>query len=528
MEVTKVQFADQALEVKSLVDETGLKWFLAKPFAKILGYSNAPNAINKFVTQNNRKTFDEMRSPRREETFIMSSNKSSDDETKSSDDEMKAPRFEELDVMSSIHPQSKFINEAGLFELIQSSSMPKAKEFKQWVNSDLLPKLAKTGEYNMALNAPKPIVQQMDAIHQVTHDGEQSQWTMDLMKKCFELQQEAANAKQEATICKLELIKKDHEIANKTNAHNSELIIIDTKHKLHVEELMHNYERQLAQYEQQIQKSRETAKIATMAVNVTMTQFGVSALLANDNIAQNKELRSSLTSVSDRVIPEMSTRPEKEQYASCYRYYVNGKDRYRITRNQLGEIDIRDRAMRMYNENPSKIPKLLNKYPWAVKAEKFHQVKCPNAISLWVKIREYPEKMYGLRFTNNAKTEIEFLDEDELRQKYRADMMMTNKNLLSRQTEIANFQKLAFKNEDDAVVRCFVEPSVRQQNIIDQIQMTTDSIKSETIPTDDIKTYDNAHDVYTNKDIMKQICEYKYNNFSGFNVINQFNNALEQ
>jgi prophage antirepressor-like protein len=497
---------------------------LANPFARILGYSNAPNAINKFVAQNNQKTFDEMRSHRREETSIMSSNKSSDDE-------MRGPRREKLDVTSSIQPLSKFINEAGLFELIQSSSMPKAKEFKQWVSNDLLPKLAKTGEYNMALNAPKPIVQQMDAIHQVTHDGEQAQWTMDLMKKCFELQQEAANAKHEATICKLELIKKDHEIANKTNAHNSELIIIDTKHKLRVEELMHNYERQLAQYEQQIQKSRETAKIATMAVNVTMTQFGVSALLAKDNIAQNKELRSSLTSVSDRVIPEMSTRPEKEQYASCYRYYVNGKDRYRITRNQLGEIDIRDRAMRTYNENPSKIPKFVNnKYPWAIKAEKFHQVKCPNAISLWVKIREYPEKMYGLRFTNNAKTEIEFLDEDELRQKYRDDVMMTNKNLLSRQTEIANFKKLAFKNEDDAVIRCFVEPSVRQQNIIDQIQMTANNIKSETIPIDDMKTYDNAHNVYTDKDIIKQICEYKYNNFSGLNVINQFNTTkcLEQ
>ncbi|AUA60286.1 BRO-A [Operophtera brumata nucleopolyhedrovirus] len=153
MEVTKVQFADQELEVKSLVDETGIKWFLANPFARILGYSRSNDAIRINVSSNNQKQFNDL---------------------KASINEMGARNINVLDVLdvtSSIHPQSKFINEAGLFELIQSSSMPKAKEFKQWVNSDLLPKLAKTGEYNMVQDAPKEAIEAMDVVHHVINDG---------------------------------------------------------------------------------------------------------------------------------------------------------------------------------------------------------------------------------------------------------------------------------------------------------------------------------------------------------------------
>ena len=39
------------------------------------------------------------------------------------------------------------INESGLYSLILSSKMPKAKEFKQWVTSEVLPTIRKTGGY---------------------------------------------------------------------------------------------------------------------------------------------------------------------------------------------------------------------------------------------------------------------------------------------------------------------------------------------------------------------------------------------
>lgn len=39
------------------------------------------------------------------------------------------------------------INESGLYSLIFSSKLPKAKEFKHWVTSEVLPAIRKTGTY---------------------------------------------------------------------------------------------------------------------------------------------------------------------------------------------------------------------------------------------------------------------------------------------------------------------------------------------------------------------------------------------
>lgn len=39
------------------------------------------------------------------------------------------------------------INESGLYSLILSSKLPKAREFKHWVTSDVLPQIRKTGGY---------------------------------------------------------------------------------------------------------------------------------------------------------------------------------------------------------------------------------------------------------------------------------------------------------------------------------------------------------------------------------------------
>lgn len=41
------------------------------------------------------------------------------------------------------------INESGLYSLILSSKLPKAKEFKRWVTAEVLPSIRKTGGYGM-------------------------------------------------------------------------------------------------------------------------------------------------------------------------------------------------------------------------------------------------------------------------------------------------------------------------------------------------------------------------------------------
>lgn len=46
------------------------------------------------------------------------------------------------------------INESGLYSLILSSKLPKAKEFKHWVTAEVLPSIRKTGSYTKPNAAP--------------------------------------------------------------------------------------------------------------------------------------------------------------------------------------------------------------------------------------------------------------------------------------------------------------------------------------------------------------------------------------
>lgn len=50
-------------------------------------------------------------------------------------------------VLSGQNREVVFINESGLYSLILSSKLPKAKEFKRWVTAEILPAIRKTGGY---------------------------------------------------------------------------------------------------------------------------------------------------------------------------------------------------------------------------------------------------------------------------------------------------------------------------------------------------------------------------------------------
>lgn len=92
-----------------IVEQGGEPWFIGKDVAEILGYSNTPKAIRDHV----------------------------DDEDK----------LTERIVLSGQNREMTIINESGLYSLILSSKMPKAKEFKRWVTSEVIPAIRKTGGY---------------------------------------------------------------------------------------------------------------------------------------------------------------------------------------------------------------------------------------------------------------------------------------------------------------------------------------------------------------------------------------------
>lgn len=86
-------------------------WFVGKDVAEILGYSNTRDALAKHV-DNEDKADVAIHDGRQNRSMVV-------------------------------------INESGLYSLILSSKLPKAKEFKRWVTSEILPSIRKTGSYNM-------------------------------------------------------------------------------------------------------------------------------------------------------------------------------------------------------------------------------------------------------------------------------------------------------------------------------------------------------------------------------------------
>ena len=100
-------------EIRTIKDENGDPWFVGKDVAEILQYSNTTKAILNHV-----------------------------------DDEDKKILTSQNGTLENIPNRGlTIINESGLYALIFSSKMKKAKEFKRWVTNEVLPAIRKDGGY---------------------------------------------------------------------------------------------------------------------------------------------------------------------------------------------------------------------------------------------------------------------------------------------------------------------------------------------------------------------------------------------
>ena len=95
-------------------------WFHANSIAEYLHYKDCRSAIYKNVLHSDKMCYDE----------IMSRLK-----------EGAGPSF------GTFHPQTVFINRSGIFDLIMKSSMPMARQFRDWLIDDVLPSIMNTGAY---------------------------------------------------------------------------------------------------------------------------------------------------------------------------------------------------------------------------------------------------------------------------------------------------------------------------------------------------------------------------------------------
>lgn len=92
----------------------GEPWFVGKDIAERLGYTNSKDALSKHIDLEDKRLIQ-----RSQNTTLDIPNRG-----------------------------LTIINESGLYSLILSSKLPRAKEFKHWVTSEVLPSIRKTGTYH--------------------------------------------------------------------------------------------------------------------------------------------------------------------------------------------------------------------------------------------------------------------------------------------------------------------------------------------------------------------------------------------
>lgn len=96
-------------------------YFVGKDVAEVLGYSDTAKAIRVHVDEEDKQIF----------------------------------KVDEMATLKTSNFGIYIINESGLYSLILSSKLPKAKEFKRWVTSEVLPAIRKTGTYSKKSGNPE-------------------------------------------------------------------------------------------------------------------------------------------------------------------------------------------------------------------------------------------------------------------------------------------------------------------------------------------------------------------------------------
>lgn len=106
------------------VEVNGTPWLVGKDVAVALGYAKPQNAISRHVDSEDQKVAPIQGTPGGEQEMLI-------------------------------------INESGLYSLILSSKMPKAKAFKRWVTSEVLPAIREHGAYESV--KAKQHIEQLEA-----------------------------------------------------------------------------------------------------------------------------------------------------------------------------------------------------------------------------------------------------------------------------------------------------------------------------------------------------------------------------
>ncbi|CAB4021893.1 Hypothetical predicted protein [Paramuricea clavata] len=104
-------------KIRTLIpDDCSEVYFMAKDVALALGYKDTSKAVTTDTDERSRVRYENVEGGRNAH-------------------------------LPTMHPDTIFITESGIYDLVFGSKLPAAKEFRWWVVSDVLPSIRKTGRY---------------------------------------------------------------------------------------------------------------------------------------------------------------------------------------------------------------------------------------------------------------------------------------------------------------------------------------------------------------------------------------------
>ena len=117
-------------------------WFIAKDIALMLEYKDTKKAVDDNIDKEDILTYKQLV-----------------ENTGDSQSPLK------------IQPQTKLINESGLYSLILRSKLEKAKIFKRWVTSEVIPSIRKTGQYKIEESIQQRLDNLQQTVETVTNEN---------------------------------------------------------------------------------------------------------------------------------------------------------------------------------------------------------------------------------------------------------------------------------------------------------------------------------------------------------------------
>ena len=123
-----------------------MAWFKGKEVATCLGFTNTQQALRHNIDEEDKKTYEEL-----VDGVLLDS----------------AP--------SNQQPHEVYINESGLYSLALRSKKDKAKAFKRWVTSEVLPSIRRNGGYGAAtLTVPSELTEAITELRQAVKELKES------------------------------------------------------------------------------------------------------------------------------------------------------------------------------------------------------------------------------------------------------------------------------------------------------------------------------------------------------------------